>query len=157
MRTGIWQIERLARDRVAGRLAVRSALAPAAILSECEVDELDKEAARSLLLELAGIVNVEPGHFRADDLLGKLLRVTREELDPAPTADAWRRAGLTDQIEVFGYDIMSMVERLSTKAAWRRKWQELSPRPRSEEDWLNRIMSMTLGEFLRFFAATARP
>ncbi len=154
MNKDIRQIVHSAEECVRQRLAMRPVTSVETILSECGVQPGRKAAALRLLVGLEEVIGIEPGHLMPSDRLGDLMRVRKEELGPELSLRSWEKAGLKDFIEAFSYDIMHLVERLSTRAGWKRKWKELSPRPRNEEGWLNMIMAMTLCEFLLFFSET---
>jgi hypothetical protein len=154
MNNGIQQILRSAEAQVRQRLQTRPLLPAEAILLECQIKEETREPASKLLDQLGAVLGVEPGHLRPADRLGEILRVRKEELEPSPPEAAWRKAGLGTFVEVFSYEVMHTLERLSTQRGWSTKQRELEPRPGNEEEWLDRIMAMTLCEFLSFFADT---
>jgi len=152
MNKGIRQIGRSAKECVRQRLVLRSETSVETILSECGVQQGREAAASRLLVGLGDIIDIEPGRLRPNDRLGELLRVSKEELGPGLSIGDWERAGLKNFIEVFSYDIIYLVEKLSTRAGWNKMWGELNPRPRNEEESINKIMGMTLCEFLLFFS-----
>jgi hypothetical protein len=152
MNKGIREIGRSAKECVRQRLVLRPVTSIETILSECGVQSGREAAASRLFVGLGDVIGVEPGRLRPNDRMGELLRVRKEELGPGLSIRAWEKAGLKDFIEVFSYDIMYLVEKLSTRAGWNKKWGEFNPRPRNEEESIDRIMEMTLCEFLLFFS-----
>lgn len=149
------RIERLGRERVRERLAAHTPADVESLLTDAGTPDGLISAARALATRLGAVLDVDPRLLRASDQLGDLLRVRADELPSVSSLD-WAEAGLKDSIVVFSYDIMHMVETQSDKAKWRAKWDSLTPPPRSEEAWIDLILSMSVGEFLSFFAEIAK-
>lgn len=148
------RIDAAARRRVQERMGERASLPPAALLQDAGIPGADWEAAATLLSGLGEVLGVDPNRLRAQDRLSEVLRVDSVEL-PGLGPDDWKRAGLTTHIVVFAYDIMHLVERFSDRRAWKKKWTSLPDPPRKEEDWVDLILEMRLGEFLAFFTPLA--
>ena len=62
-----------------------------------------------------------------------------------------------DSVEVFGYDIMYLVETRSERRLWNLQRNLLERPPQSEDEWIDLIMTMTVGDFVTYFAKTMSP
>lgn len=136
------------------RLASRSVNPLEQLLGAAQLEGDRAAAGTTLLRELGIVLGADPRLLRADDILQDLLRVNLSQLAlDANEARAWSRHDLRNQIEPFAYELMALLERLATKDGWRSQWRTLQPRPRSEDEWLDRIMRMNVAEFIAFFSA----
>jgi hypothetical protein len=105
--------------------------------------------------QVGSVLGVDPGVFRAEDQLGVLLRGEADEL-PSIDSNQWRGAGLPMHVTVHSYDVMHLVETFSDRSKWKARWASLKKPPRNEEQWIDLILAMTMGEFLNFFAPLAK-
>jgi PAS domain-containing protein len=140
---------------VRGRLAHRAPRPLEDLLAAAHLVGQPAVAATILLNELASLVGSDPGRLRPDDVLRDLLTVDVHELGlDADEASSWATHGFRDHIEPHAYDLMAMLERLSTRDGWLAQWRTLDPRPDSEEEWLDHIMGMRVADFAAFFSGT---
>jgi len=149
------RIDKAAKERVRQRLAQRTEVAIPDLLEQAAVPSGLRDVATNLAIQLGRILGSEAGVLRADDRLDVLLRVDAQEL-PSISADEWGEARLKQRLIVHSYDIMHLVETFSDGDKWKQKWTTLAIRPQSEEQWIDLILVMTVGEFLNFFAPLAR-
>jgi hypothetical protein len=148
---GTIRIERAAQARVRERLAQRVPRPTLDLLRDASLP-VDLHSTATALVTRAGLVlGVDPCLLRAEDRLGEILRVDAEEL-PSIQPDEWRRAGLPMRVTVHSYDLMHLVETFSNRSKWKARWASIPGPPRNEEQWIDRILAMTVGEFLNFFA-----
>lgn len=149
-------VQTKAREVVRSRLLDRTRLSVEEMLTDCSPPPELIPRAKTLLLGLADIIQVSAGHLRCSDVLGDLLRVPSEALGDA-AATAWRKSGMGDSVEVFGYDIMYLVETRSERRLWNLQRNLLERPPQSEDEWIDLIMTMTVGDFVTYFAKTMSP
>jgi hypothetical protein len=139
----------LAQEAIRKDLLEREASAPRDLVSA--VPSEHRDAAAKLLASLESALEIDVRKLRPEDRMGDIFRVPRAKV---PALDSeWKRFGLADYVEPFAFDILTIVERLSTKSGWIRQRQQLRSPPQSEDQWLDAIMEMTVAEFLAFFAA----
>ncbi|PZA14234.1 hypothetical protein DNK49_22965 [Azoarcus communis] len=55
-------------------------------------------------------------------------------------------------IDPFSSELLEKVVALSDKRLWDQKWRDNPELPRNEDDLLDLITKMSVGEFLRFFS-----
>jgi hypothetical protein len=115
-------------------------------------------AAMNVAEGLARALGVAAGRLRPGDRLADLCRVSRQELG-AVTDEVWSQSKFGEFAEVGSYDLMFLVETASASDGRTERWRTLEPAPKNEEEWLDRIMEMRVGEFLRFctLAGTEAP
>jgi hypothetical protein len=152
---GASKLEGAARARVRQRFAQRASMATSDLLSSASIPVDLRGAATDLVTRVGSVLGVDPGTLRAEDRLGEVLRVNSEEL-PSIKSDDWGQAGLPMYIVVHTYDLMHLVETYSDRLKWKAKWASLPAPPRNEEQWIDLILVMTVGEFLSFFAPLAK-
>lgn len=97
--------------------------------------------------ELALIVGVDPDHLRPDDRLGDILCVGRDEL-PVDVQPLFQKFGLRDHIIVRGTEILDHVERRAGVDQAILNREPFVPAPRNEDEWMERVMGMTVEELL---------
>lgn len=144
----------LAEQRVRSRLNERSSWDLRELVIAAGLPPSHVPSAQKLLADLGANIGLDVTKLRPDDRMSRLLRVARDELPEI--ASAWEKHGFGEYVEVFSYDIMHVVESLADPHRWRDKWQSLDSPPANEEEWLDRIMDMTVGAFLIYFVATMR-
>lgn len=130
-----------ARARVRDRLLTRPE-APLAVH--------DPSAAASAVA-LAGILGVKIEHLRLDDRLQDILRVHRDDL-PADVRAMMGKLGLREVIDPFAFDLLDLVERRFREQRARAQRLAFHPIPKNEEEWIDRILSMTVNELLTAIA-----
>lgn len=141
----------LAEARARERIALRAPWTIEEVVRACELSQALNRRGALLLSGLAEIVEVNPGAFRPDDRLGDLLRVNRNELD-IEAAQILSRDGIGKYVEVFGYRIVDLIQKLSVPSRWGKQMGNLASVPRSEDEWIDMIMEMSICEFLQFFS-----
>lgn len=104
----------------------------------------------------ASMIGVGTEHLRDDDRLGDILRVQRSEL-PEDVRPLLEKFGLGDFVSVYGFEILDHVEDRTAKDRSIIARAPFVPLPRSEDEWMDRIMSMTVGELLTALAGDAPP
>jgi hypothetical protein len=145
-----------AEDHTRRRLLSRSKSNTESLLQASNIPTSLIPRATVLLDRVGALIGVPVGVFRSDDELGTLLRVQTSELSGGHRA-VLERHGVGSQLEVFGYKLFHLVEQLSDRQLWRKQWNTLSPRPQTEDDWIEAIMRMDIAQFLTFFAAIMHP
>lgn len=140
------RITRAAKTRAAQRLQAREPQSIDRLLADAGIAD---KAARPIVEELARTLGVTAERLRAEDRLAELCRVSATEL-PDVTADLWEASKLPNWVEIASYDIMHLAETRTSRAAWTSYWKSLDPRPRNEDEWIDRFMQMHINEFLKF-------
>ena len=95
--------------------------------------------------DLATIVGVEAVHLRPDDRLRDILRVHRTDLPP-DAQPLMERLGLRDIADPFAIDLLHYVENRIGRDSARLRRGPFTPQPQNEEEWIERIMGMTVAE-----------
>jgi hypothetical protein len=135
-----------ARTRVRARLRGRVKVP----LSGSARDQLTAPASEngtSLAQALANLIGVEVEQLRRDDKLREILRVHRNEL-PADVQRLLPKIGLSDVVDPFAFALLDFVEKRIGEDPSRVKRAPFVPLPTSEDEWIDRILSMTVGELL---------
>ncbi len=139
-----------AEDRVRERLRER----PAVPLVQAVVGSSDREqisAVSSLAAELGVVIGTDVRHLRATETFREALRVRREEL--ASEAGALMpRVGLSDVIDPFAFDLLDLAERKFREKPSRVQDKVFAPLPKNEDEWIERILDLTVADFLRALA-----
>lgn len=141
-----------AEQHVRERLDRRPIWPVDALLERSGVEARLRTRANLLLEMLATVLRVDPGTLRPDERLTEMLCVSGGALGPGST-EVLARYGPQEAIEVFGYDILHLLETKSDPELWTKQWSSLPSQPKGEDDRLDVILAMTLGEFLSFGAA----
>lgn len=102
----------------------------------------DDHRAHALLRVLAGVLEVEPDKLAHDYPMRDLLVISIDS-DGNNQSQA---------IDPFSCELLEKVVALSDKRLWDKKWSDQPELPRNEEDLLDLITKMSVGEFLRFFS-----
>lgn len=151
----------LNRVRAAMRQHVRTFLDARAprqvheIIREAGIQETTTGQAQTLLLILGEVLEVDFRLLRADDRLDHLLKV------PAGLAEAGARMSHGQRrrdrpLDFFSLDLVERLALASDKRAWELARASLPHPPTSEESWADLLSTMTIREFLCFFAPTVR-
>jgi hypothetical protein len=144
------RLNRIAEDIVRARLRKRSrtSIVPSGYASD---DEACSSKFASAANALASIVGIEADYLRPDDRLGNIFRVDEQEL-PDDVRPVLRKFLSGDRIVVFGFEILALLER---RIAMERSILErplLLPAPKSEDEWMERLLGMTVEELLSVLA-----
>jgi hypothetical protein len=141
--------QRLARDR----LASREPVPVDRLIEECRIEARFSSRASRLLRTIGEAIAIDPRLLRPDDRFGEILSVSHAELGPEASA-VLTKNGITGPFEVHGYDLFDALEKIADTKEWIQQRAELSDPPQSEDEWLDRIMRMTVCEFVNYFAPT---
>src|SRR6185437_2559835 len=99
----------------------------------------------------AEIIGVDAALIRPDDRLGELLCVSQNEL-PENLHPLMMKFGFKGCICVHAFDLLQHVEERVASDRTIADRPTFQPLPRSEDEWLDRLMAMTVGEFVRALA-----
>lgn len=105
----------------------------------------------ALIQILAKLIGVDVNHLRIEDQLRETLRVHRNEL-PVSIQGLMTKVGLTDVIDPFSFDLLNFVEERISQDQRRLERPSFLPSPKDEEEWIDRIMDMTVAQFLQSLA-----
>lgn len=94
-------------------------------------------------------LRLDPYLMSPDETMADLFRIAREEM-PVETAPAWEKLGFRTHVEPFAYDLMAAFEKSTDKAKALETWNSLTKPPRNEDQWIDLLMRMKVGEFVRF-------
>lgn len=140
---------RSARELLRLRLSQRESMPTSEFLSACQTKEVASKGAEWILGELGTLLRVQPGHFRPQDRLGALLSFSADDLG-AGAATVLEKYGL-EQLEVCGEDVLWMLTKVADAEVWECYWRSLAVRPRTDDEWINLLMGMTLCELVNTF------
>jgi hypothetical protein len=141
---------RAAESRVRERLRER----PKAPLLEAVVGGSGQEqisAVASLAVELSLVIGTDLEHLRASETFREALRVRREELSSEAGA-LMPQVGLSDVIDPFAFDLLDLAERRIREKPSRAQQEVFLPAPKNEDEWIERILDLTVADFLRALA-----
>ena len=131
-----------AKARVRSRLANRSAVEPMTLrYANAQAPDVT-----SILRELSAIFGVDERQLRGADKFRDILRVHRSEL-PENIQDLFPSLGLTDHVDVFVLDLLHLLENRVGKKTSRLSSPAFIPVPTNEDEWVERILEMTIEEF----------
>lgn len=140
------KVSNAAMARVRDRLRDRPKLSVAgSIASQLPAPDSMKVAA--IANELAALFGVDVEHLRPSDTLRDLQRVCRDEL-PADIQPLMARIGLKDVFDPLAFDLLDIVEKRMGQDRSRLLRAPFVPAPKSEEEWIDRILDMTVADFL---------
>lgn len=112
-----------------------------------------REACAVLLDALGAHLGIDPRVLRASDKLGDVLGVAKSELQLSQEeASEWEKWGFEERLEPHSYELLETLQQITTQEGWRAQWNTLSAPPRSDDQWLNFIMGMTIADFVSFFS-----
>lgn len=95
--------------------------------------------------ELATLLDIDNAHLRYEDRLRDILRVHRNELPP-DTQLLMEKLGLRDLADPFAIDLLHYVEKRIGRDSARLRRPAFLPQPRNEEEWIERVMGMTVAD-----------
>lgn len=101
-----------------------------------------------LAQELANLVGIRVEQLSLDTPFREYLRVHQDEL-PSDVRVLMPKIGLEEVVDPFAFDLLDYAERKFRELPERAKRKAFSPTPRSEDEWIDRIMGMTAREFLQ--------
>ena len=132
------QFTNAAKARVRAKLRDREGGASPTDLSRREIPNEVKE-------ELSELLDVDIAYLRAGDRLREILRIHRSEL-PADAQPLMEKLGLKDIADPFAIDLLHYVEKRIARDSTRLQRPAFRPQPNSEDEWIERIMDMTVAE-----------
>jgi hypothetical protein len=97
--------------------------------------------------QLSAIIGVDTDYLRFEDKLGAILRVNDDEL-PADIRPLLRKFAFPDFIVVHGLEIFDYLERSTARNRRMLSHPAFIPLPQTEDEWIDRIMSMTISDLL---------
>jgi hypothetical protein len=110
--------------------------------------------AKTLVENIAKVIEVNPELLRPDDKIIELIRVRFEDLDEKGQR-AWKKSKrlLGDHLDVGIYGISEEIEQFTDSEAMENNLVKLreDKRPKSEDEWIEFILPMTLEEIISFF------
>lgn len=156
---GTWFASRLNRDHIflekKARTVIRKNLryspftcSPDSFVMNC-VSVENRVNAKLLLEEISKSLQVPIDSLTFDAKLREVLRVSVSELGKT---DLTKGQPSSEYIEPFTYDLLYVLEKLSSKKSWEAQWKANPELPRSEEALADFVMEMKPAELLRFFA-----
>jgi hypothetical protein len=137
------------------RLESRSTRDPRSELESRGITAKDLNSALELWSAVANVFGVEAGKLHPDDSLAAICRLKREDLTEIDEA-LWKRTGFGEFVEIHSYDLMHHAEKAASRQGWNRIRETFHPSPNTEEEWIDRIMSMTVMEYVEMFSVLAR-
>ena len=130
----------------AAKASVRAKLRDREDGQESPTGPSKKENPDEVKQELSQILDVGVAYLRAGDRLRDILRIHRSEL-PANAQPLMEKLGLKDIADPFALDLLHYVEKRIGRDSTRLTRPAFRPPPRSEDEWIERIMDMTVAEF----------
>jgi hypothetical protein len=107
----------------------------------------DPGLGRKFYVRLADLVGVPAEYLRPEETLQDLVTVRRDEL-PQVSDDDWTLAGFREQAQPYAYELLYLLEDGSDREAAREAWERLEPRPQTEEQWIDHLMTLTVEQFV---------
>ena len=83
--------------------------------------------------------------------MSRVLQVELSEFNSSYTK-TWEKSGLKKYIKVYGYDVFTFFETHTSSEKWSEGWRTLENPPKTEDEWIDFIESMSVCELLNFFA-----
>lgn len=137
------------------RLAGRDPIAPEEFFRQCGLPSEQHEAGKLFLERLRRDLQLDPYRMRPNEPMAALFQIAREDI-PIEVASAWDKLGFRTHVEPFAYELMWAFEKTSDKVKVEETWKALPEPPRSEDQWIDLFMKMTVGEFARFVVNTMK-
>ena len=97
------------------------------------------------------MIGVDADHLRPTDRLGDIFRVDATEL-PQDMRPLLRKFVSGDHMRVFGFEVFDLLERRIAQNRSILEKPPFVPTPKSEDEWMERIMGMTVAELLSVLA-----
>jgi hypothetical protein len=104
-----------------------------------------------IVAQLSAILGVDATYLRPEETLREVLRVHRSEL-PADLQDLFPALGLQDFVDPFALEILDMVEREIRRDRTKIHRKPFVPTPTNEDEWVTRLLDMTIAEFVEALA-----
>ena len=149
-------VMKLSADHARARVSQRESLSIDVLLNQCNLSPDLLPQSRDLLVRLGDALGIDPGRLRPSDHFATLFRIPHRDLG-AKAAAVLARHQVADPVEVFGFEILHVLETASGKSKWTTQRLTLENPPNNEEQWLDTIMGMNLGQLLQFFAPAMAP
>ncbi|MDB4884652.1 MAG: hypothetical protein JWN79_90 [Gemmatimonadetes bacterium] len=100
---------------------------------------------------IAALIGIAPEYLRGADTIGTILRVQREELPPE-MQQMLAQIGLRDHVSPFALDLLAFVEAAIGRERGKLQHVAWIPLPSSDDEWVERIMSMSITEIAHALA-----
>jgi len=154
------QAEKKAGEHVRNRVSQRERIHVEDFIDSLNIRDVHlRLEAKTLIENIAKVINVNPGLLRPNDRLVELVRVYPSDLG-AEGQKAWKKAKrmLREHLDVGIYGISDEIEQFTDLEALDNNLIKLpeDKRPKSEEEWIELILPMTLEEVIRFFGERTR-
>ncbi len=121
------------------------------LLIDCNIPENYRSESLFLIKRIGELLGQTKNKLLPDELLSTILRVKKIEFSPSQY-NAWEKEGLLEYIEVFGDDILAIVEKYSVPKKWESAWECKNAPPKNDDEWIDFILSIEFCKFLHFFA-----
>ena len=144
-------IEDEAKKIIQSRFNNRSSKSLHEIIENSNLQAVTKANAILLLKRFGSTLKIEPGKFRHDDSLSKILTVGKDEFTNLDES-TWQKLGCDNYLQVFTYEIFYLVESISDIQKWNFTWSQMENAPENEDEWIDFILSLNLQQFLGFFS-----
>ena len=144
------KLSKAARLRVRERLQGRPRMSiVGSVLSEC--GSAGSPGIATLADALSTMIGIDIDYLRPDETLREALRVHRDELSD-DVRDLFSVVGLQDVIDPFALALLDLVEERIREDPSRLQRAAFVPLPSDEDEWVERILGMTVSEFLKALA-----
>lgn len=111
----------------------------------------DADKVRAIAAELDAVIGVEVGHLRPAETLRESLRTHRDELG-REYGKLMTELGLDDVVDPFAFGLLDLVERKFRGNPKLVESELFAPMPRNEADRVERILDLTVADFMRALA-----
>jgi hypothetical protein len=140
------EVFRAAKDLIRSKLRERGEAPANEDLRSVPLSSQNQKAL-TLPQELADVIGVEIECLRLDDKFGDILSVHSRDLSE-DIQRLMKQIGLTDSIDPFGLDLLHFIEKRGGGDESRLRRPAFLPLPSDESEWIERIMEMTVRQFL---------
>jgi hypothetical protein len=115
------------------------------------ITEEEKARRMRVIEDLSRVIGVAPQQLRPDDRLDEVLRVSRSSL-PEPAQRDMTSLGLREVFDPYAFALLDFVERRVGEDRTRLSRESFQPTPKSESEWVDRILRLTVGELAEALA-----
>lgn len=144
------KLSKAARRRVRERLQARPKIAiVASVISEH--GDAGSVGIATLADALSTMIGIDIDHLRPDETLRDALRVQRDELS-SDVRDLFSEIGLENVIDPFAFSLLDLAEKRFREDPSRVQRAVFIPLPSNEDEWVDRLLDMTVSEFLNALA-----
>lgn len=123
-------------------------------LAKAIVGEGDDERAVSLgsiASELGTVLGLDAGYLRPNETFRESLRVHRDELG-GEVRGLLPKLGLRDVVDPFAFELLALAEKRFREVPARATHTAFAPIPKTEDEWIERILDMRIADYLRALA-----